>query len=146
MLEIHGNLWDFHSKGHFIGITTNGDINSRGQAVMGRGIAKQAATRYPDLPYQLAKLIKTTGATSVVHPFFAERFVSIQVKYHWNEQADLALIENSCRELVYYLGIWHFPKLYLPRPGCGNGGLDWAIVRPAIAPILDNRFTIVEWR
>jgi hypothetical protein len=33
--------------------------------------------------------------------------------------------------------------ILLPRPGCGNGQLDWAQVGPAIAPLLDDRVTIV---
>ena len=31
----------------------------------------------------------------------------------------------------------------LPRPGCGNGRLDWFLVERTIAPWLDDRFVVV---
>ncbi len=38
----------------------------------------------------------------------------------------------------------HLDKVYLVRPGCGNGQLKWEDVKPLIAPILDDRFIVVE--
>lgn len=31
----------------------------------------------------------------------------------------------------------------LARPGCGNGGLRWDVVKSLIEPLLDDRVTIV---
>ena len=38
----------------------------------------------------------------------------------------------------------HLDKVYMARPGCGNGQLKWEDVKPLIAPILDDRFIVVE--
>jgi len=34
-------------------------------------------------------------------------------------------------------------KVYLPRPGCGYGYLDWEIVKKELEPILDDRFIVI---
>jgi len=69
------------------------------------------------------------------------------VKHHWRERADLILIERSARELVDFVtDLWERgpATICLVRPGCGNGGLDWKDVRPVLAPLLDDRFMVVE--
>lgn len=34
----------------------------------------------------------------------------------------------------------------LPRPGCGNGKLQWDFVKREIEDLLDDRVTIVNWK
>src|SRR5579859_3690990 len=101
MKEITGNLWMSHATGQLIAITTNGDVNSQGRAVMGRGVAKQAATRYPYFPIEVANHIKQRG--NHVHLFPQLSLVTYPVKHHWNEIADLDLIVRGARELVELL-------------------------------------------
>jgi hypothetical protein len=48
--EIVGNIWDYYDKGHWIVITTNGIVNKNGEAIMGRGVALEAAKKFKDLP------------------------------------------------------------------------------------------------
>jgi len=35
-------------------------------------------------------------------------------------------------------------KVYLVRPGCGNGRLDWRDVKKVLLARLDDRFVVVE--
>ena len=49
MKEITGNLWR-QPQADLICITTNGYATRAGKAVMGRGCAKQAANKYPEIP------------------------------------------------------------------------------------------------
>jgi hypothetical protein len=140
MKEIYGDLWDFHAQGHYICITTNGAVRRDGACVMGRGIAKQASIRFPGLARDLGGLLKSGG--NRINLFVGWRLITFPVKHHWSEQADIALIEKSAKALAE-LNIFR-NLVYLPRPGCGNGGLTWTDVRPVIAPILDDRFTVVE--
>jgi len=74
MIEIKGNLFNpssyMYDNSHAgprdvppdaVCITTNGFIKSNGEAVMGRGCAKQANDRWPGLSLDLAHLMKTNG-------------------------------------------------------------------------------------
>lgn len=139
MDELHGNIWHYHDRGDFIAITTNGDVNARGECVMGRGVALQAKMRYRKLPRIVGEDLRRWG--NHVRNYQQYRLFTFPVKHHWHEKADLDLIVRSCVELSESsFGI----HVYLTRPGCGNGGLDWKVVKPAIDGLLDDRFTIVD--
>lgn len=144
MKELQGNLWDFHEQGHFICITTNGTVKKNGECVMGRGIAAQAKSKFPDLPFLLGQKILHTG--NLPYMWSNIGLFTLPVKHNWNEKADLALIMQSLALLRTEADSSLSLKghIYLPRPGCGNGGLQWSVVKPFIEPILDDRFVVVE--
>ena len=56
-----GDLWQFYAVGEVIAIPTNGIVKSNGDAVMGAGLAKDAASRFPDLPKWLGDRLKQFG-------------------------------------------------------------------------------------
>lgn len=69
------------------------------------------------------------------------------MKHNWWEKADTSLIEQSTLQLKDFFDtiIGGYPTpIYLVRPGCGNGQLDWKDVKPILEKYLDDRFTIVE--
>src|SRR6266550_9558402 len=136
MREDQGNMWDFPSEAYVI--TTNGFVKNNGECVMGRGCAREAALRWPKLPLALGTCIKFGG--NHVHGFhFDEALImTYPVKHHWREAADLALIERSAHELVRMADQQGVREAIMPRPGCGNGRLDWEDVWPIIEPILDD--------
>lgn len=140
MIEIEGDLWDFHERGHYIVITTNGDVRKDGCCVMGRGIAEQAALKFPTFQKDVGGMIKAFGNN--VYKFDELWLITFPVKHHFKDRADLKLIVKSCNQIVCLPD--HEAKVYMPRPGCGNGRLLWDVVKPVIAPLLDSRFTIVE--
>lgn len=145
MKEITGDIWDFHKKGYWIVITTNGNVRANGEAVMGKGIALQAKQKFPDLPKALGQSIRFCG--NVVRilgqpPFLDYRIVSFPTKHNWWEKADPSLIEEGCKTLST---TWPKDKdLYMVRPGCSNGQLDWKDVKPILEKYLDDRFAVVE--
>lgn len=141
MKEIKGNIWDFHDKGNWIVITTNGTVKANGEAVMGRGVALQAKQRFPKLPQYLGMCLSTYG-NNVTHLDDPYHMISFPVKHNWWEKADLALIEESAKILAKVTR--EDGKVYMVRPGCGNGGLNWKDVKPILEKYLDNRFIIVE--
>ena len=59
MLEEKGNLWELDGDARCI--TTNGTIKNDGRAVMGRGVALQAATLYPTLSLELGQFLNDYG-------------------------------------------------------------------------------------
>ena len=48
MFEAVGDIWEY-SDTSVIVITTNGSLTCDGRAIFGRGVARQAALRFPDL-------------------------------------------------------------------------------------------------
>lgn len=143
MKEIRGNIWDYHKKGHWIVITTNSNIKANGKAVMGAGIAQQAAMEFPDIPSILGILISTQG--SRVHVLAGKDMITFPVKYKWWQKADMGLIELSCKQLVEATVQFNLEApIYLVRPGCKLGRLDWKDVKPILEKYLDNRFIVVE--
>ena len=122
-------------------ITTNGFVKNNGCAVMGRGCAKEAAQRYPNLPSLLGQALRYGNQVYVWREY---GIITFPVKDNWWEKASLQLIEKSAKELVQAVKTWKMEdKIYLPRPGCGNGGLDWKEVKKVIEPILDDRFVVI---
>lgn len=144
MKEERGNVWTHHKRGYWAVITTNGSVRTDGAAVMGRGVARQAAVKYPDLPFELGTHIKDWGNT--VGIFQQYMIITLPVKHHWQSKANLELIETSIKKLRQVFGFAGMPasKIYMVRPGCGYGRLDWADVRPILEKHLDDRFIVVE--
>jgi len=95
--EEPGDLWDLHYQGHWIAITTNGIVKSDGRAVMGAGLAKQAADRFPDLPRVLGTHLRTCGNTPMAFPTM--RIVTFPTKHHFRDASDIGLILDSLRHI-----------------------------------------------
>jgi len=152
-------------------ITTNGIVTKRGACVLGRGVAARAKERWPGVDRILGAAIHQHGnvvqvltgqydkppvpmlwdeeviggspdSDGIVLPW---HLVAFPVKHDWRDPALVTLIIKSANQLVALANQKAWKAVALPRPGCGNGGLDWARhVRPVLAPLLDDRFAIVD--
>jgi hypothetical protein len=142
MKEVFGNLWDFAG---IVAITTNGFLKKDGSCVMGRGCAREAAARFPTLPFELGRKIRSEGNHVFYFPEY--RLITFPVKQVWWEPADLDLIQQSARELLQTIEEFNIKEvIYLPRPGCGNGKLKWEDVKKFLSPILkSDQFHIVTY-
>jgi hypothetical protein len=123
--EQKGDLWDLQKQnpGSWICITTNGFIKKTGQCVMGRGCAKEAALKYPILPFLLGSHVLMYGnVPSYFHEF---KIISFPVKHVRWDPADLELIKGSAVWLLGASLLQPDTLYFLPRPGCGNGQRDW---------------------
>ncbi len=136
MKEVTGDLWIVKADARVI--TTNGVVKKNGAAVMGRGVALQAAQRFPDLPLLLGHSIKRWGNIPQNFEFGDVTVVTLPVKHHWGERASLSLITSSIRLLTQLTDMMAWKVVVLPRPGCGNGGLTWKTVQPLISFLPDN--------
>lgn len=145
MIEVIGDLWEYEPADVRV-ITTNGFVKNNGEAVMGRGCAREAKQKFPDISLELGVSIKKKGNI----PFYFRKYgiMTLPVKHVWYEKADLDLICESCSLMVNGLVNNHseWKNVLIPRPGCGNGQLDWTQVKIAIEPLLDDRFRIITWR
>lgn len=147
MKEVKGDIWDYYDKGNWIVITTNGTVKKNGECVMGRGVAREAKQRISWLPKELGRLIKDYGNN--VFYFVDARIISLPTKHNWWEKADTGLIEDGIHQLVIYADTRDniiIPPIYMVRPGCSNGRLDWKDVKPILEKYLDDRFIVVERR
>ncbi|ORX75403.1 hypothetical protein BCR32DRAFT_304782 [Anaeromyces robustus] len=133
-------------KGNNTGIciTTNGKIKNNGKAVMGRGIALYANKQFK-LDEILAEKLKKYG--NHVHDLgeFGTGFhiISFPTKNHWLGKSSKKLIEQSAIELVKLSTNLNLTNIFLPKPGCQNGHLNWNDVRPILEEHFDDRFTII---
>ncbi len=164
MIEREVDLWKYRAAA--VVITTNGKVKKNGECVMGRGCAREAALRWPDLASDLGKLISETGnhcyalrcvSLAVAQPDeidempaalgagWTTTLVSFPVKDTWQEAAKLSLIARSAGELLDMADQHGWDKVVMPRPGCGNGQLEWDSVKRALAPLLDDRFIVVTF-
>lgn len=128
-------------------ITTNATIKVNGRAVMGAGCAGQLESMYPEAPRALADQIKKYGNTvNVLLERKGVTYLMFPVKTNWYEDADTGLIKASAQALMAwaYANTSSEDEILLPRPGCGNGHLDWeSQVKPVIEPILSDQIVVV---
>lgn len=146
-----GNLWTYHLNGCWICITTNGIVARDGGLVMGKGLALEAANRFPTLRFTLGNSVRQNGNVLVLCP--QERIISFPTKHHWRQDSDLVLIKQSVQTLVTSRPvIQQFDELFhrsslpvcLPKVGCGNGGLNWNTqVCPLLSDLLDDNYIVV---
>ena len=134
-----GDLWDWH-PGTLVAITTGAGLDRRGRALMLRGVARQARERYQELPIVLGELLRTQG--NRVH-LLPHQLVSFPVEDDPFEIARPEMIRRSCAELVDLADRLGWSEVVLPRPGCGGGLLDWQLIQPVLASLLDDRFVVV---
>jgi hypothetical protein len=139
MIEACGDIWEHHGKA-VIAVTTSGSVARNGKAVMGRGVASQAAQRFPDFPLILGLLLKNDG--NHVHQL-GEGVVSFPVEESAWECPDLRLISRSARELRELADREGWKMVVVPRAGCGGGGLEWREVRPLLEEYFDDRFIVM---
>lgn len=141
MFETIGDIWEYAGHCDVIVITTNGSVTRDGRAVIGRGVAKQAAVRFPELAYKLGRLLEKQG-NHVFDPGFG--IVTFPVEETAWSLPDLRIIARSAEELRLLADAAGWRKIVVPRPGCGGGGLAWKDVQPLLAPWFDERFLVIS--
>ncbi len=142
---------------HRVCVTTNIGWTTRGgRNPMGRGIALQAAQRFPDLPalygvvcrsdrehtnvveYKIGRTGALSGplnAASALFPsqglimFPTKPFNPDAPHLSWHGKASLDLIERGVHQLA---GGWSNVPVALPLVGCANGGLRDTDVLPIL--------------
>lgn len=112
--------------------------------VMGKGIALQFKNKWPEnaRSYEVAckqgrvrpgKMF-VFDAGGLVKPHF---IVNFPTKDHWRAKSKLQFIEDGLVDLVNEVRRLRIQSIAIPPLGCGNGGLDWAQVRP----LIENAFS-----
>jgi hypothetical protein len=140
MRELSGNIWDYLGTA-VIAITTNGSVTRDGRAVLGRGCARQAGERFPDLSARLGRLISTNGNHVQL---VGDGLVSFPVEESAWSLPEPRLILQSAEELRGLADAGQWCSIVVPRPGCGGGGLAWREVKPLLDAYFDGRFIVID--
>lgn len=124
--------------------TSNGNINSKGENVMGKGIALAFKTRFPGIQRAAGVQISKAGNhVCLLAKRDGVNLVSFPTKNNFWHNSDLGLIVQSAHELMALVEKQGWKCVYLPRPGTGLGGLNYdRQVKPAIENILDDRIIV----
>jgi O-acetyl-ADP-ribose deacetylase (regulator of RNase III) len=131
---IHGNLFDTRAD-----ILIN-PVNCVG--VMGNGIALEFKRRYPAMfdDYREACL-RGNVRPGELHVWRTrlDWIVNLPTKRNWIDPSRYEDVELGLDALWLYLRQFPYPSsVALPALGCGNGGLDWARVKPMVVDALGS--------
>lgn len=121
---VNGDLWDYHARGYGVVIPTNLQVRADGTAVMGAGLAKQAAERFPEVPRKYAQHILLGYAGGRPWESSEDRLILLPTKEHWKDPSPLWLVERGIGWLACRFA-GPSQQVALPLLGCGLGGLDW---------------------
>lgn len=160
MIEVTGDLFEYIKDNPVDAIccTTNMVVKANGELVMGAGIAKVFAKKYPTLAKDFGKTVLQMRAKGYVPNVFlaheptlkptreySPRIVYFATKDDWRKPSTLEIIEESLKQLTKLSRLNTWDKVVLPKPGCSNGGLDWKEqVRPLCEKYLDDRFIVIS--
>lgn len=140
MLEQKSDIWSARQRGDWVVIATCGVVTPDGKLVMGRGIAREASSEYPQLSTYLGWAVKSRGLQ--VEVIVEPNLIAFPTKNHFRHKSDINLILKSTIQLVDAVSNLT-GRILLPRVGCGNGKLDWAEVEPMMRHYLtDDRFVV----
>ncbi|MCY3839754.1 MAG: macro domain-containing protein [Gammaproteobacteria bacterium] len=136
MIEFeHGNLLEANVDALVNTVNTVG--------VMGKGIALMFKERFPENFRAYAAACKR-GDVRLGEMFVTENIelggpqwiVNFPTKDHWRSRTRLVWIEQGMEDLRRVIESHGIRSIAVPPLGCGNGGLDWVVVKPVIESAL----------
>lgn len=142
---IRRDMWEVYDEVDLFCITTNSYLKNDNTAVMGRGIAKQAADKFPGLPAALGSQMNHLGLYGLrFHMICGDIIGFFQVKKHWRDNAELDIIKYSTEKLLLYTSIHPDKTVALNFPGIGYGRLNPFDLYPILS-VLPNTVSIYEY-
>jgi O-acetyl-ADP-ribose deacetylase (regulator of RNase III) len=113
--------------------------------VMGKGLALQFKQAYPAMFHayeQAAKAGKLVPGTMFVYPtgnlVGPTYIINFPTKRHWKGGSRIEDIDAGLLDLVAQVQQLGLRSIAIPPLGAGNGGLDWALVRPRIVAAFET--------
>jgi len=114
--------------------------------IMGKGVALAFKNAFPHnyLTYRNAFAARqlAIGRLLVVQDtnllLGQKTIINFPTKTHWRLPSEYSYIVQGLDALRTYLMENDVRSVAIPAPGCGNGGLDWAKVKPLIEDKLSN--------
>lgn len=112
--------------------------------VMGAGLAKAFAIRYPEMEhlYKEACIERKVKIGNILiyslAPPSTKKILLFPTKIHWKDNSRLEYIDAGLKCLRALIFTSRFDSIALPKLGCGKGKLDWKDVKPLIEKHLSN--------
>jgi O-acetyl-ADP-ribose deacetylase (regulator of RNase III) len=133
-----------YKKGNLLDAPVEALVNTVNTVgVMGKGVALQIKNTFPEntkvyndaikegrIKLGEVLLVPVNSMSSVKY------IINFPTKAHWRYPSKLAWIKSGLEDLRKKLTENSIRSVALPPLGCGNGGLDWNEVRPAIETAL----------
>lgn len=102
--------------------------------VMGKGIAAEFRKRFPqmfaDYAARCAARRVKLGEPYLYQDMLGVSVINFPTKDHWRSPSRLNDVVRGLDYLLAHAAEWGIKSLALPPLGCGNGGLEWALVGP----------------
>jgi len=120
--------------------------------VMGKGIALQFKNEFPH-NYAVYREACKNHQLEVGHLLdvrdnsllLGERLIiNFPTKTHWCLPSEYPYIEQGLEALTLFITNKKIESIALPALGCGNGGLDWLVVKDMIRRYLDPLDAAIE--
>lgn len=130
---IQGDL--FHSPAHVLVNTVNTD------GVMGKGIALGFKNKYPDMFKKYQKFCANNMldiGTLWIYNAGPKWVLNFPTKKHWRNKSEYEYIEKGLKKFVETYQEKGITSIAFPKLGCGNGGLDWGIVKGLMEKYMRN--------
>ncbi len=109
--------------------------------VMGKGIAAEFKRRYPEM-FTRYKRFCETGQLDIGKLYLYRTpnkwVLNFPTKKHWRNPSKLEYIELGLEKFVDTYSQMGITSVSFPQLGCGNGGLDWNVVRPVMERYLQQ--------
>lgn len=113
--------------------------------VMGKGIALQFKHQFPN-NFKKYKEACDDGSLAVGKVLVVKEgdlfdnkyLVNFPTKAHWKNPSEYEYIQTGLIALKGAILEYGIQSIAIPPLGCGNGGLDWSIVKPMIETELQN--------
>ncbi|MEY8336791.1 macro domain-containing protein [Lachnospiraceae bacterium 62-35] len=119
------------------------------EGFMGKGIAYQFKMRFPENNRDYVKACKRGSLRIGTIHYYKEDgiwIVNFPTKDKWREKAKIDYIEKGLEQLTSFI-IEHNPRMIaIPPLGCGNGGLDWGVVKNVITEklqLIEDKYTFL---
>ena len=119
------DIWALHDSGFWVVVPTNTCKKKDGSAVMGAGLARDAALRYTDLAATYGESL-AGGRSYLAAP--EHRLLLGPTKEDWRQPARLELVTMLLIKLRHWCDKNPNEAVAVPALGCGLGGLGYGVV------------------
>lgn len=109
--------------------------------IMGKGIAKQFKEHYPDMFSEYRRICDAKGlSVGNLHLWRggSNWVLNFPTKTTWRQPSKIDYVESGLKKFVSTYHDLGVTSASFPPLGCGNGNLDWDVVRPMMAHFLSK--------